>query len=148
MLGEIAYQLDRRILSYIFQSNKRFYGYNLINIPSKIIDVSTHPLTGKVDEEYRLHLNKRYEKIKETLSSNGYKITLHPQFSEFIVNTYGILQTRPTPGSSQAMEYLDPVFLRSIIETTAPLKLQKDLMLLLDCLCDLAAKDEKALLLW
>ncbi|XP_055022531.1 speriolin-like protein [Boleophthalmus pectinirostris] len=148
LLGEIAYQLDWKILCYIFRSNKRFYGYTVTNIPSKITEVSTHPLTGKVDEAYRHHLNERYEKIKEILSRKGYKITLHPQFSEFIVNTYGILQTRPALGSSQEVDYLDPNFLRSVIETTAPLKLQKDLVLLLECLHELAVMDEKPLLLW
>lgn len=39
LLGEIAYQLDRRILSYVFQGYKRLYGFTLRNIPDKIIEV-------------------------------------------------------------------------------------------------------------
>ncbi|KAK2844478.1 hypothetical protein Q5P01_011137 [Channa striata] len=58
-MGEIAYQLDRRILSHVFQGQKRLYGFTVLNIPEKIIEVSTHPLTGKVDEGYRLHLLQR-----------------------------------------------------------------------------------------
>ncbi|XP_072317590.1 speriolin-like protein [Eucyclogobius newberryi] len=148
LLGEIAYQLDRRILSQIFKCNKTFYGYTLSNIPCKIIVASAHPLTGKVDEDYRHHLNQRYEHMKETLSHNGYKITLHPHFSEFIVNTYGILKMRPKEGTSQAIDFYNPRFLRSVIETTAPLKLQNDLVVLLNCLCDLSEKDTKPLFLW
>lgn len=39
LLGEIAYQLDKRILSHIFQGLKRFYGFTVLNIPDKIIEV-------------------------------------------------------------------------------------------------------------
>lgn len=148
LLGEIAYQLDRRILSYVFPSNKRFYGYNVTNIPSKIIEVTTNLVTGRVDEDYRLHVIRRYDDIKDTLSQLGYKITLHPQFSEFVVNTYGILMMRPKEGSSQTMYYNNPTYLKTIVTTTANSKLQKDLLLLLNCLCTLAQRDGKPLFLW
>lgn len=39
LLGEIAYQLDRRILSHVFQGSRRLYGFTLLNIPDKIIEV-------------------------------------------------------------------------------------------------------------
>lgn len=39
LLGEVIYQLDRRILSHIFQGQRRFYGFSLLNIPDKIIEV-------------------------------------------------------------------------------------------------------------
>lgn len=39
LLGEIAYQLDRRILSHVFQGHKRLYGFTLLNIPEKITEV-------------------------------------------------------------------------------------------------------------
>lgn len=39
LLGEIAYQLDRRILSHVFQGHKRLYGFTLLNIPNKITEV-------------------------------------------------------------------------------------------------------------
>ncbi|CAK6960550.1 speriolin-like protein [Scomber scombrus] len=95
LLGEIAYQLDRRILSHVFQGHKRLYGFTLLNVPAKITEVSTHPLTGKVDEGYRLHLTQRHADLMEWLSQFGYKTTLHPPFTEFVVNNYGILKERP-----------------------------------------------------
>ncbi|XP_018544331.2 uncharacterized protein LOC108891617 [Lates calcarifer] len=148
MLGEIAYQLDRRILSYVFQGHKRLYGFTLLNIPDKIIQVSTHPLTGKVDEGYRLHLTQRYADLMEQLNQLGYKTKLHPLFTEFIVNTYGILKMMPGDSNTKAMNYNNPDFLRKQIVTTAPRKIQKDLLLVLTCLCYMAEKDRKPLLLW
>ncbi|XP_044063368.1 speriolin-like protein [Siniperca chuatsi] len=148
LLGEIAYQLDRRILSHVFQCHKRLYGFTLLNIPDKIIEVTTHPLTGKVDEGYRLHLAQRYADLMERLNQLGYKTTLHPPFSEFIVNTYGILKERPGEYSTQAMDFNNPDFLRNMIMTTAPRQLQKDLLLVLTCLCNMAKRDRKPLLLW
>lgn len=105
-------------------------------------------MTGRVDEDYRLHVIRRYDDIKDTLSQLGYKITLHPQFSEFVVNTYGILMMRPKEGSSQTMYYNNPTYLKTIVTTTANSKLQKDLLLLLNCLCTLAQRDGKPLFLW
>ncbi|XP_042345490.1 speriolin-like [Plectropomus leopardus] len=148
LLGEIAYQLDRRILSHIFQGQKRLYGFTLLNIPHKIIEVSSHPLTGKVDDGYRLHLTQRYADLMERLNQLGYKPTLHPPFTEFIVNTYGILKERPCENSPQATEYNNPDFLRNFIVTTAPRKLQRDLLLVLTCLCNMAEQHRKPLLMW
>lgn len=110
--------------------------------------MTTHPLTGKVDEGYRLHLTQRYADLMEWLNHLGYKTTLHPPFTEFIVNTYGILKERPSEYSTQAMDYSNPGFLRKLIVTRAPKKLQKDLLLVLTCLCNIAEKDRKPLLLW
>ncbi|CAK6960551.1 speriolin-like protein [Scomber scombrus] len=146
LLGEIAYQLDRRILSHVFQGHKRLYGFTLLNVPAKITEVSTHPLTGKVDEGYRLHLTQRHADLMEWLSQFGYKTTLHPPFTEFVVNNYGILKERP--GDYSGMDCNNPDFLRNVIIKSAPKKLQKDLLLVLICLCNMTEKDKKPLLLW
>ncbi|XP_070690949.1 speriolin-like protein [Pempheris klunzingeri] len=148
LLGEVAYQLDRRVLSHVFQGHKRLYGFTLLNVPEKITEVTTHMLTGKVDEGYRVHLTQRYADMMEWLNQFGYNTTLHPPFTEFIVNTYGILKERPGEHSTMAMDYNDPDFLRKVIMTMAPRKLQKDLLLLLTCLCNMAERDRKPLLLW
>ncbi|XP_035498720.1 speriolin-like protein isoform X2 [Scophthalmus maximus] len=147
LLGEIAFQLDRRILSHVFQGHKRLYGFTLLNIPDKIIEVSTHPLTGKVDEGYRLHLTQRYAGLMEQLNQLGYKKTLHPLFTEFIINTFGILKERPGQNSIQAMDYNNPDILRKLIKIGAPKKLQEALLIVLTCLCDMAEKDKKPLLI-
>ncbi|MEQ2197728.1 hypothetical protein XENOCAPTIV_002498 [Xenoophorus captivus] len=115
---------------------------------SVIMAVSTHPLTGKVDEGYQLHLTKRYTDLMEELSQLEYKAALHPPFCEFIINTYGILKERPSKHSSQGTEYNNPDFLMKLIENIAPRRLQKDLLLVLSCLCYMAVKDKKPLLAW
>ncbi|XP_034035003.1 speriolin-like protein [Thalassophryne amazonica] len=148
LLGEIAFQLDRRILRHIFQGQRRHYGFNLLNIPQKIIEVSTHPLTGKVDEGYQCYLSQRYHDLMEELTHLRYKPTLHPTFSEFIINTYGILKQRPNAVSTEMMDYNHPDFLKKVIETTAQSKLKKDILVLLDCLCYMAQKDRNPLLLY
>ncbi|XP_031602069.1 speriolin-like protein isoform X1 [Oreochromis aureus] len=148
LLGEICYQLDRRILSYIFQGHTRLYGFIMANIPNKIIEVSTHPLTGKVDQGYQLHLTQRHAELMERLSQLGYKEALHPPFTEFIVNSYGILTERSSQHSTQGMDYNNPDFLKKVIMTTAPRKLHKDLLVVLTCLCMMAEMDRKPLLFW
>lgn len=84
----------------------------------------------------------------ETLNQFGYKTALHPPLAEFIVNTYGILMQRPTDNIIQAMDYNNPEFLKRHITASAPRQLKKELLLFLTCLCNIAEKDKKPLLLW
>ncbi|CAL8247104.1 unnamed protein product [Lota lota] len=148
LVGEIAFQLDRRILSHVFQSQARLYGFTVLNIPDKIIQVSTHPLTGQVDEGYRLHLSQRYTDLMGRLTQLGYNGALHPPFIEFVVNTYGILKQRPDSYTAQEMDYNNADVLREVIFSAAPRKLLQDLLLLLSCLSYMARTDGKPLLMW
>ncbi|XP_068179752.1 neutral amino acid transporter B(0)-like [Antennarius striatus] len=132
-LGEIAYQLDKRILSYVFRGRKRFYGFTVQNIPDKIKEASTHPLTGEEDDDYRLFLTKRYIKLMDSLSQLGYQTKFHPVFSEFVVNTYGIMQTNYL--STLETNYNNSNVLKKLITSRAPQQLQKDIQILLNCLC-------------
>ncbi|KAM9404291.1 uncharacterized protein ACWYII_028239 isoform 2-T2 [Salvelinus alpinus] len=110
--------------------------------------VSTHPLTGKVDEGYRLQLSQRHAELMAKLKQLGYSMTLHPPFTEFIINTYGILKQRADSYSAQELGYNSPDFLRRVVINTAPSKLLKDLLLLFSCLSFMARQDGKPLFLW
>ncbi|XP_070297760.1 speriolin-like protein [Salvelinus sp. IW2-2015] len=161
LVGEIAFQLDRRILSYVFQGQNRLYGFTVLNIRDKIIQGSTHPLTGKVDEGYRLQLSQRHAELMAKLKQLGYSMTLHPLLTEFIINTYGILKQRadsysarswikqviivdfPLLGNKQQSNLNSPDFLRRVVINTAPSKLLKDLLLLFSCLSFMARQDGK-----
>lgn len=81
----------------------------------------------------------------EVLKKLGYKATLHPTLSEFIVNTYGILLKRPDNSSE---DYSDPELLRQWITSVAPPQLEKEVQIFLNCLCHMAKKDKKPLILW
>lgn len=119
---------------------------SLIKCCLSLLEVSTHPLTGRVDEGYRRHLAQRYKDLMESLKPLGYKAALHPTLSEFIVNTYGILQQRP--GSTRAMDYRDPDLLRRWITATACPQLEKEVQIFLNCLCHMAGKDGNPFILW
>ncbi|XP_035246615.1 speriolin-like protein [Anguilla anguilla] len=148
LVGEIAFQLERRILFHVFPGQSRLYGFTVLNIPEKILQISKHPLTGKVDEDYRYDLSQRHLSLMDRLRMLGYSVPIHAPFAESIVNTYGILKQRPDAYSAEELGYNNPEFLRAIIIKTAPSKLLKDLLCLLSCLCFMARQDNKPLFLW
>ncbi|RXN23917.1 speriolin [Labeo rohita] len=145
LLGEIAFQLDRRILSHVFQEQSRLYGFTVQNILHKIQQVCVHPLSGTVDELYRIRLLERHSEVMDGLHVLGYSTSLHPAFSELVVNAFGILKEPP---DALDPAYSDPIVLRRVVVDTAPSRLMKDLLLLLDCLCFMARRDGRPLFLW
>ncbi|XP_015213140.2 speriolin-like protein isoform X1 [Lepisosteus oculatus] len=148
VVGEIAFQLDRRILSYVFSGQTRLYGFTVFNIPDKIIQVSTNLVSGKVDHGFRAHMTHRYFDLMEKLRKLGYSMTLHPHFAEFIVNSYGILKQRPEAYSTEDRSYSDPEILRKLVIDMVPSNLLKDILRLFSCLCYMAKQDGKPLFIW
>lgn len=110
--------------------------------------MSTHPLTGQEDEQYRTELTERYVDLMDRLGALGYSRRLHPPFAEFIINTYGILKERPDAQTAQEQSFNSLDVLRSVMVETAPSALLKDMLVLFSCLCYLAEKDGKPLILW
>ncbi|XP_069478063.1 speriolin-like protein isoform X1 [Ambystoma mexicanum] len=148
IVGEIAFQLDRRILAYIFQDRIRLYGITVSNIPQKIKEATSCRNTGKVDEEQKSNLKLRYNCIMDKLGQFGYDPCVHPGFSEYIVNLFGILKERPQPGSEELKQLMDPENLKKMATTTVPENDLKDVLILLKCLHQLSKEDGKPVFVW
>ncbi|XP_059971469.1 speriolin [Mesoplodon densirostris] len=147
LVGEIAFQLDRRILSSIFPERVRLYGFTVSNIPEKIIQASLNPTDHKLDEELCQTLTQRYTSIMNRLQSLGYNGQVHPALTEQLVNTYGILRERPELAASKGGSYTVDFLQRVLVETVHPSMLT-DALLLLSCLSQLAHDDGKPMFVW
>lgn len=110
LIGEVAYQLDRRILEYIFNdsdtsgsgniaaeqkndgqsqgSRRRFYGYIIQNIPEKINRECVNPNTGMLDSTKQYRLQNRFNFIFKRLKSLGYDYLYHPEITCSMVKLY------------------------------------------------------------
>ncbi|XP_022357931.1 speriolin [Enhydra lutris kenyoni] len=147
LVGEIAFQLDRRILSSIFPERVRLYGFTVSNIPEKIIQASLNPSDHKLDEELCQTLTQRYVSIMNRLQSLGYNGRVHPALTEQLVNAYGILRERPESAASEGGSYSMDFLQRVLVETVHPSMLS-DALLLLSCLSQLAHDDGKPMFIW
>ncbi|XP_053547106.1 speriolin-like protein [Bombina bombina] len=148
VLGEIAFQLDRRILSYIFLEQSRIYGFTVSNALEKIMQASTCPLTNNVNEVQRAEMMARYTDIMNRLKKLGYDTRVHPMVSEHLVNSYGILKKHPEPLTKEWESYNDPEVLYKIATDAAPSDSVKHVQVLLNCLVNLAKEDGKSLFIW
>ncbi|XP_044529335.1 speriolin-like protein isoform X2 [Monodelphis domestica] len=146
IVGEIAFQLDRRILAYVFPGVTRLYGFTVSNIPEKIKQTSIKSLDGSVDEKKLRDLTHRYLTLTTRLEKLGYNREVHPVFSEFLINTYGILKQRPDLRSNPL--HNNPAALRKLVIDIVPPKFLGDSLLLLNCLCELSKEDSKPLFAW
>ncbi|XP_068953083.1 speriolin [Petaurus breviceps papuanus] len=147
LVGEIAFQLDRRILSNIFPERVRLYGFTVSNIPEKIIQASLNTSNHKMDEELCQTLTQRYVSVMNRLQSLGYNGRVHPGLTEQLVNAYGILRERPELAASEGGSYTMDFLQRVIIETVPPSVLN-DALLLLSCLNQLSHDDGKPMFIW
>ncbi|XP_075684116.1 speriolin-like protein [Rhinoderma darwinii] len=147
IVGEIAFQLDRRILTYIFADHGRLYGITVANIQQKIKEASTKSVSGKVDERKQAEMMKRYEDIMNTLKQYGYDVAVHPNFSENLVNVYGIMKEHPPSDSSEMGSLQDPANLKKIAYCAVPSSDLDNVLILLKCLSKLSRRDGKPVFL-
>lgn len=103
-------------------------------------------LDGSMDEKKYRAMTRRYADLTTRLEKMGYHTDVHPVFSEFLINTYGILKQRPDMNSNPA--HNNPADLRKMVIDIVPSKFLGDTLLLLNCLCELSKEDKKALFAW
>jgi hypothetical protein len=82
LLGEICYQLERRILILIFSPIKQFYGYSLRYL-SLIIE-------NEQNKQQRFLYQKRFRKIKKYLLQANFHFNYHSIVTFTLINQYGI----------------------------------------------------------
>ncbi|TFK13582.1 regulating synaptic membrane exocytosis protein 3 [Platysternon megacephalum] len=109
-------------------------------------DASMKCLDGSMDEKKHRAMMQRYLSLAARLEKMGYNRDVHPVFSEFLINTYGILKQRPDLHSSPL--HSSPADLRKIVIDIVPSKFLGDTLLLLNCLCELSKEDSKPLFAW
>ncbi|KAM4040146.1 speriolin-like protein isoform 2-T2 [Anomaloglossus baeobatrachus] len=140
IVGEMAFQLDRRILCAIFLEQHRLYGYQVANIEEKILQVTTCPLTGKVDENLRSDLYQRYNQTMSHLKKLGYNPAVHGYFTEYLVYTYGIIKDRQA-GIDDLSSFNDPEYLSKMVLECMPCDKTNDILIILKCLAYFAKEN-------
>ncbi|XP_062579837.1 serine/arginine repetitive matrix protein 2-like isoform X2 [Saccostrea cucullata] len=156
LIGEIAFQMDRRILEYVFAwdsgsknaKKRRYYGFSIANIGSMIQKEAVQP-DGSRDARKELEMRKRFENLVRTLAKLGYNLDQHGEFSQDMVNKYGLLSGPPSRKMVAELGLEDPMVLRvlfsQLIEDEKELN---NVLVLLDCLCLLAYEDKRPLFMW
>ncbi|CAF0955051.1 unnamed protein product [Rotaria sordida] len=82
LLGEICYQLERRILVIILSKSKQFYGYSLRYL-SLIIE-------NELNKHDQFIYKKRFIQIKKFLLKTNFHFNYHSIITFYFINKYGI----------------------------------------------------------
>ncbi|XP_059172759.1 uncharacterized protein LOC131953551 [Physella acuta] len=152
ILGELAFQLERRILDYVFgmedTKRKRFYGYTVGNIFSMMERESKNPRGGS-DAITKSELVCRLRKLMVGLEKYGYNIKFHAEFAQEIVNKYGLLACPPDQVTIEEFRLNDPLAISTLIQQLAqgPSEMSH-LNVLLNSLVYLSNCDHRPLFIW
>ncbi|KAM4023551.1 speriolin-like protein [Anomaloglossus baeobatrachus] len=144
IVGEMAFQLDRRILCAIFLEQHRLYGYQVANLEEKILLVTTCPLTGKVDENLRSDLYRRYNQTMSQLKKLGYCSDVHGHVTEYLVNTYGIIKDKQA-GIDDLSSFNDPEYLSKMVLECMPCDKTSGILIIHKCLLYFAKENGTSL---
>ncbi|BFZ19257.1 hypothetical protein BsWGS_22296 [Bradybaena similaris] len=102
ILGELAFQIERRILDYVFglegSKRRRFYGYTVNNIHQMIAKESKNH-KGQDDPVRKAELELRLSKLLQGLKQAGYNVKIHGDFAQQMINRYGLLSCPPDSGT-------------------------------------------------
>ncbi|XP_064611872.1 speriolin-like protein [Liolophura sinensis] len=159
LVGEIAFQLDRRILDYVFSGDdstsanskarkKRYYGYTVTHIFDKI-RAECKDSYGIPNLKREMAMRYRLEFLMKRLAPLGYKLELHAPFSQDMVNKFGLLSSPPERKTLDNFGLEDPRVLRMLVSKLMIFDDElKNTLILLDCLCLMAHEDGGPLFKW
>lgn len=155
IIGEIAFQLDRRILEYVFsvtddkQNNKRrsrYYGYSVSSI--RMLIRKEVQRSGN-DPDLDSYLRARLDHIVKALQPLKFDVEYHPEFTQNIVNKYGLLNGTPKPGTIEETALSEPAVMRLLVGQLLKDDVERDHMLIiLDCLQFMAHHDKGPFFIW
>jgi hypothetical protein len=147
-VGEIVFQMDRRIIEYIFAGythDKCLKKRRCCNFKEA---VEIH-LDGLQNPQEELTIRRRYDNVLKTLGKLGYNVDKHEAFLQHVICKYGILCGTPREETIKELGLTDPVVLREafsrLIQDDEE---RRNIMMLLDCVIVLAYEDRRSLLLW
>lgn len=101
-----------------------------------------------MDEQQCTAMTRRFLEIMNRLRIIGYDPSMHPPFTEYIVNTYGILRERPDLAATETSSYNNLEFLRKVVTETVPPTIRNNTLMLLQCLYHLSRDDGKPMFIW
>ncbi|XP_041376219.1 platelet binding protein GspB-like isoform X3 [Gigantopelta aegis] len=157
-IGEIAFQLERRILDYVFRRNdrhrsglchrRRFYGYTVSNIPS-MISKEAEDAQGRFSPKRDAEIRNRLARIMVHLARLGYDMQKHGLVAQKVINKYGLLSRIPAKSAADACWINDEYSLRRLVtKLVVDERERSDVRILLQCLLLLAREDGKPIFLW
>ena len=149
LLGEVAFQLERRILDYVFgvkDYQRRFvYGYSVGNMRVLL------EKEAKADTSFEetVERNGRLKRIMGALSTYGYDIAVHPEFSRKMINKFGLFASCPDKKTVKLLRLDDPVATGNLVFRLATTPSERSGMnTLFNCLNFCAMCENKPIFIW
>lgn len=144
VIGEIAFQLNKRMMKIVFQQNTtkfmkdlmrdRYYGHAVQSI-SYLIKKETLKADGTEDVIGELIYRDRLENLLKQLEKHGYKEKIHGDFARKMVEKYGTLNCRLSRRQVNEYGLEDQDVLEALLNEIAADKSElHNTMVLLNCL--------------
>ncbi|PVD34616.1 hypothetical protein C0Q70_05892 [Pomacea canaliculata] len=168
VLGEIGFQLERRIIQMVFgdeppknlanplinedetkanaSQRHRFYGYTVRNLPERIRAECRRHGRGERDGVREADMKCKLRRVMQELRDCGYSVTRHSSFAQDIINKYGLFSQPPDDATITKYGLRDFRCVREHVIRMSEQNEREDLLVLLNCLHHLGRKVGKALL--
>ncbi|KAK7097051.1 uncharacterized protein [Littorina saxatilis] len=169
LLGEVAFQLERRIIRQVFHEKKsstsnktdntgdnrfdnndtrhRFYGFTVLNIPEKIRAETREPRTLKRNCAREAVLLRRFQDVITFLRDNcQYFVHKHGKLCQDLINKHGLFNQPPDVATITRLGLDDFRSVRNHVIKLSDKEERQDMLVIVDCLRALALKEDKPIL--